>query len=121
MVFALLDLHRDLGPGAFIDGRLELDSCVLAPLLRPAGPEQVAFVHTAYQELLAARFLATPSGREAAADLSGGAFITEQVRAFLARIPAVVPSDDCVLPAGVHLVGPAERLLLRRVRHAVRF
>ncbi|MFE1174232.1 SUMF1/EgtB/PvdO family nonheme iron enzyme [Streptomyces sp. NPDC058773] len=120
-VFSLLELHRDLGSGAFIDGRLELDSCVLAPLLRPAGPDRVAFVHTAYQELLAARFLATPSGREEAADLPGGAFITEQVRAFLARIPAAVPSDDCVLPAGVHLVGPAERLLLRRVRHAVRF
>lgn len=102
-VFSLLDLHRDLGPGAFNNGRLELNSCVLAPLLRPAGPDQVAFVHTAYQELLAARFLATPT------------------RAFLARIPTVVPSDDCLLPAGVHLVGPAERLLLRRVRHAVRF
>ncbi|WP_411133023.1 SUMF1/EgtB/PvdO family nonheme iron enzyme [Streptomyces sp. C10] len=120
-VFSLVDLHRDLGPGAFADGRLELDSCVLAPLLRPAGPDQVAFVHTAYQELLAARFLATPSGREEVAKLPGDAFITEQVRAFLARIPAVVPSDECVLPAGVHLVGPAERLLLRRVRHAVRF
>lgn len=30
-VFSLLDLHRDLGPGAFNNGRLELNSCVLAP------------------------------------------------------------------------------------------
>ena len=56
-VFSLLDLHRMLGAGAFTDGRLDFDSCLLAPLLRSAGPEPVTFVHTAYLELLAARFL----------------------------------------------------------------
>lgn len=120
-VFSILDLHRGLGAGAFADGRLELDSCVLAPLLRPAGPDRVAFVHTAYQELLAARYLAAPDGRQAAVDIPEGAFITEQVRAFLARTPTATPADDCVLPTGVHIVGPAERLLLRRVRRPVRF
>ncbi|MEW1722332.1 SUMF1/EgtB/PvdO family nonheme iron enzyme [Streptomyces sp. NPDC093109] len=125
--FSVLDLQRRLGSEAFRDGRLDLADCVIAPLLRPAGPDRAAFAHTAYQELLAARYLATPKGREAAADMAGGPFITEQVRAFLARVPtsaaptATPPADDCVLPAGVHLVGPAERLLLRRVRHPVRF
>lgn len=120
-VFSVLDLYRHLGPGAFADGCLELDACVLAPLFRPAGPDRVAFGHTAYQELLAARYLATASGRMDAAELPGEAFITEQVRSFLARLSAVVPSNDCVLPRGVYLVGPAERLLLRRVSQAVEF
>ncbi|WP_166029413.1 SUMF1/EgtB/PvdO family nonheme iron enzyme [Streptomyces chilikensis] len=122
-VFSLLDLHRWLGPGAFRDGLLDLDACVLAPLLRAAGPEQVAFVHTAYQELLAARYLADPAHREAAVDIAGGAFLTEQVRAFLAEVSAGASAgtDDCVLPAGAYLVGPAERLLIRRVERPVRF
>jgi formylglycine-generating enzyme required for sulfatase activity/HEPN domain-containing protein len=120
-VFSLLDLHRQLGADAFQDGRLDLDACVLAPLLRPAGPDHVAFVHTAYQELLAARFLAEPSNRHLAADLPGGAFLTEQVRAFLAGMSRTPQSDDCVLPAGAYLVGPAERLLIRRVERPVRF
>ncbi|MGH3313533.1 MAG: SUMF1/EgtB/PvdO family nonheme iron enzyme [Streptomyces sp.] len=122
-VFSLLDLHRELGPEAFAGHKLDLAACALAPLLRPVGPDAAAFAHTAYQELLAARYLSTPEGREAAADISGGAFLTEQVRAFLAprQNTAAALSDDCVLPAGVHLVGPAERLLLRRVRRPVRF
>ncbi|MFJ1595486.1 SUMF1/EgtB/PvdO family nonheme iron enzyme [Streptomyces sp. NPDC088261] len=119
--FSVLDLHRHLGSGAFTDGRLDLDSSVLAPLLRPAGPDRAAFAHTAYQELLAARYLATPEGLEEAADMPGGAFITEQVRAFLARLSMDAFTDNCVVPAGVYLVGPAERLLLRRVRRPVRF
>lgn len=123
-VFSVLDLHRRLGPAAFTDGRLDFDACVLAPLLRPAGADHVAFVHTAYQELLAARYLADPAHRDAAAALPGGAFVTEQVRTFLASLPAtsVAPAnDDCVLPAGTYLVGPAERLLLRHVDQPVRF
>ncbi|WP_328393951.1 hypothetical protein OHS70_04700 [Streptomyces sp. NBC_00390] len=108
-VFSLLDLHRLLGASAFTDGRLEFDACVLAPLLRPAGPEHVAFVHTAYQELLAARYLAEPAHRDAAAEIPGSAFLTEQVRAFLAGSPAAPAGEDCVLPAGTYLVGPAER------------
>ncbi|MER5477955.1 SUMF1/EgtB/PvdO family nonheme iron enzyme [Streptomyces sp. NPDC002734] len=122
-VFSLLDLHRWLGPGAFRDGRLDLEACVLAPLLRPAGPERVAFAHTAYQELLAARYLADPAHREGAADIADGVFLTEQVRAFLAEVSAgaATDTDDCVLPAGAYLVGPAERLMIRRVERPVRF
>ncbi|WP_200308755.1 SUMF1/EgtB/PvdO family nonheme iron enzyme [Streptomyces adelaidensis] len=120
-VFSLLDLLRQLGAGAFTDGRLDLDACVLEPLLRPAGPEHVAFVHSAYQELLAARYLTDPAHRDEAADIPGGAFLTEQVRAFLAGMPVRPQSDDCVLPSGTYLVGPAERLLVRRVPQPVRF
>lgn len=120
-VFSLLDLLRQLGADAFVDGRLDLDSCILAPLLRRVGAEQIAFVHTAYQELLAARYLADPAPRDAAADIPGGAFLTEQVRAFLAGMPGTPRSDDCVLPAGAYLVGPAARLLIRRVRRSVLF
>ncbi|MGW0825853.1 SUMF1/EgtB/PvdO family nonheme iron enzyme [Streptomyces sp. NPDC002845] len=120
-VLSLLDLFRQLGADAFMGGRLDLDACVLAPLLRPAGPDHAAFVRTAYQELLAARHLADPGARNAAADIPGGAFLTEQVRAFLAGMPSAPETDDCVLPAGAYLVGPAERLLIRRVQRPVRF
>ncbi|MFI1024281.1 SUMF1/EgtB/PvdO family nonheme iron enzyme [Streptomyces olivaceus] len=126
-VFSLLDLHRELGADAFTDGRLDPASCVLAPLLRPVGPDHVAFAHTAYQELLAARYLADPTHREAAAELPGGAFLTEQVRAFLAEGSTDADgsgnavSDDCVLPAGAYLVGPTERLQVRSVKRSVRF
>ncbi|MFE2507650.1 SUMF1/EgtB/PvdO family nonheme iron enzyme [Streptomyces naganishii] len=122
-VFSLLDLHRVLGADAFTGGRLDPAACVLAPLLRPAGPDHVAFVHTAYQELLAARYLSDPANLDAAADIPGGAFLTEQVRAFLAGLSgdAGDTRDDCVLPAGAYVVGPAERLLIRRVERPVRF
>ncbi|MGW1892794.1 SUMF1/EgtB/PvdO family nonheme iron enzyme [Streptomyces sp. NPDC002004] len=119
-VFSFLDLHRLLGADAFSAGILSLDTCVLAPLLRPVGPDHVAFAHTAYQELLAARHLAE-SGRDTAADVAGGPFLTEQVRAFLAGMPTSPETDDCVVPAATYLVGPAERLLLRRVPRPVLF
>ncbi|WP_234318898.1 SUMF1/EgtB/PvdO family nonheme iron enzyme [Streptomyces sp. NRRL S-237] len=119
-VFSLLDIHRQLGPSAFKDGRLDLEACALAPLLRPAGTDHVAFVHTAYQELLAARYLAEPANRELAADLPG-AYLTEQTRAFLAGIPSNPETNNCVLPAGAYLVGPTERLLIRRIERPVRF
>ena len=118
-VFSLLDLHRMLGAEAFTDGRLDIEACLLAPLLRPAGPEHVAFAHTAYLELLAARYLAEQGNTTAGSE--GGAFLTEQVRAFRAGLPAASPGNDCVLPAGTYMVGPAERLLLRHVPHPVRF
>ncbi|MFI9580313.1 hypothetical protein ACIHCQ_00300 [Streptomyces sp. NPDC052236] len=50
--FSVLDLHRYLGTSAFTDGRLDLTASVLAPLLRPAGPDRAAFAHTAYQDCL---------------------------------------------------------------------
>jgi formylglycine-generating enzyme required for sulfatase activity/HEPN domain-containing protein len=120
-VFSLVDLLRQLGADAFSDGRLDLGACALAPLLRPAGPDHVAFVHSAYQELLAARYLADPAHQDEAADIPDGAFLTEQVRAFLAGMPSRPQTDDCVLPGGAYLVGPAERLLIRRISHSVRF
>ncbi|GAA0452417.1 SUMF1/EgtB/PvdO family nonheme iron enzyme [Streptomyces olivaceiscleroticus] len=120
-VFSLLDLLRELGADAFVDGHVNLETCVLAPMLRRAKADRVAFVHSAYQELLAARYLADPANRNASADIAGGAFLTEQVRAFLAEIADSAQTDDCVLPAGAYLVGPAERLLIRRVENPVRF
>ncbi|MEU9060611.1 SUMF1/EgtB/PvdO family nonheme iron enzyme [Streptomyces sp. NPDC048430] len=120
-VFSLLDLHRWLGAGAFRDGQLDFDACMLSPLLRRVGPDHAAFVHTAYQELLAARYLTEDGHRSAAADGQGGPFLTEQVRAFLTALVAAPTTEDCVLPAGTYVVGPAERLLLRRVPRAVRF
>ncbi|MFI0818571.1 SUMF1/EgtB/PvdO family nonheme iron enzyme [Streptomyces sp. NPDC021098] len=124
-VFSLLELHNALGPQAFDGGRITPEAFHLSRLFRPAGPQALAFVHSAYQELLAARYLSTPDGRAQAADLPDAAYLTEQIRAFLAAhstLPAhPAPADDCVLHPGVYLVGPAERLLLRRVRHPVRF
>ncbi|MFJ8636807.1 hypothetical protein [Streptomyces sp. NPDC093568] len=95
-----------MGAGAFEDGRLDLDACVLAPLLRPAGPDHVAFVHTAYQELLAARFLAEAANRDLAADLPGGAFLTEQVRIFLAGMPGRPETTACCPPGRTWWVRP---------------
>lgn len=115
-VFSLLDLYRLVGPDAFSGGRPELSGFLLGPLFRSAGGDNLAFAHSAYQEFLAARHLAGAVLSEPVET----AHLTEQVRAFRARMPAT-QSDDCVLPAGVYLVGPAERLLLRRVSHSVRF
>ncbi len=114
-------MHRALGPGAFDRGRPDLDACVLASLLRPAGDDHVAFRHSSYQEYLAAQYLLDEEGRREAAELPGEAFITEQVRAFLAGSISPIDDDSCVLPPGDYLVGPAERLLMRRVHRAVRF
>jgi len=124
-VFSLLELHNALGPQAFDGGRITLEAFRLSPLFRPADSQALAFIHSAYQELLAARYLSTPDGRAQAADLPDAPYLTEQVRAFLAAhstLPAhPAPAEDCVLHPGVYLVGPAERLLLRRVHHLVRF
>ncbi|MCQ8829460.1 SUMF1/EgtB/PvdO family nonheme iron enzyme [Streptomyces malaysiensis] len=124
-VFPLLELHNALGPQAFDGGRITPEDFRLIPLFRPAGPQALAFIHSAHQELLAARYLSTPDGREQAAELPGAPYLTEQVRAFLAAHPTAnahpAPAEDCVLHPGVYLVGPAERLLLRRVHHPIRF
>lgn len=121
-IFPLLELHNALGPEIFAGGRIETDALLLAPLFRPVGADAVTFRHSAYQELLTARYLSRPADREEAAALPGGARITEQVRSFLTHLSTEEPrSDDCVLPTGVYLVGPAERLLLRRITKPVRF
>ncbi|WP_431774807.1 SUMF1/EgtB/PvdO family nonheme iron enzyme [Streptomyces cucumeris] len=114
-VFSVLDIYRALGPEVFTGGRLALDDFVLAPLFRPAGRDELAFTHSAYQELLAARYLA-----QNPTEPPEGAYLTEQVRAFRSRMPSR-RSDDCVLHAGTYLVGPAERLLLRPVHRSVQF
>jgi len=124
-VFPLLELHNALGPEAFDGGLITPEAFRLAPLFRPADDQALAFIHSAYQELLAARYLSTPGGREQAMDLPGAPYLTEQVRAFLAAHPTntspPAPAEDCVLRPGVYLVGPAERLLLRRIQQPVRF
>ncbi|MCD9589679.1 ATP-binding protein, partial [Streptomyces sp. 8ZJF_21] len=86
-VFPLLELHNALGPQAFDGGRITPEDFRLIPLFRPAGPQALAFIHSAYQELLAARYLSTPDGREQVAELPGAPYLTEQVRAFLAAHP----------------------------------
>ncbi|MGP3949594.1 SUMF1/EgtB/PvdO family nonheme iron enzyme [Streptomyces sp. 7N604] len=121
-VFPLLELHNVLGPEIFRDGRIDTAALRLAALFRPVGTDAVAFLHSAYQELLTAHYLAPASNREQAAALPGGVHLTEQVRAFLSHHSTGTPaSDDCVLPVGVYLVGPPERLLLRRISRPVRF
>lgn len=116
-VFSLPDVYRALGPDVFNAGRLDLEDFRLAPLFRMAGPDCAAFVHSAYQELLAARHLAADA---TTMDRPEDAYLTEQVRTFRSRLPSQRESD-CVLPTGVYLVGPAERLLLRRIHRPVRF
>jgi formylglycine-generating enzyme required for sulfatase activity len=84
----------------------------------------VAFRHAAYQELLAAEFLRTAAGRETALAVVKRPRLTEQVREFLyllsARAGAGAVSGDCVVPAGVYVVGPSHHLMLRRIDQAVR-
>jgi hypothetical protein len=46
---------------------------------------------------------------------------TSQVREFLGRHSSVAGTDDCVLPAGVYVVGPGHHLMLRRVERPVKF
>ncbi len=122
--FSLVELVNELGIEVFGGGRVEFGSFRLAPLFRPAvgAGGVVAFRHAAYQELLAAEFLRTAGGREAAVAAAERPRVTEQVRDFLWRRGAVgVVADDCVLPAGVYLVGPSHHLMLRRVERPVRF
>jgi formylglycine-generating enzyme required for sulfatase activity len=82
----------------------------------------VAFRHVAYQELLAAEFLRTAEGRAAALGAPERPRLTEQVRQFLCRRgDGAAGTDDCVLPAGVCVVGPSHHLMLRRIERPVRF
>ncbi|MEU1627002.1 SUMF1/EgtB/PvdO family nonheme iron enzyme [Streptomyces sp. NPDC020096] len=121
-VFSLVELHNALGLDAFTDGRIDPTSFRLTPLFRPVGPSDLAFLHSAYQELLTARYLAVADNRARAADRHEGPYLTEQVRSFLAAMSSTShSSDDCVLSPDVYLVGPAERLLLRRIKRPVRF
>jgi len=115
-VFSFVDLVNDWGIELFEGGRLTYDSFRLRALFRLAGPSAVAFAHCAYQELLAAEYLRDPANR-----IEAGPRLTEQVREFLSKRSAPAPTDDCVLPAGVYLVGPSHHLMLRRIDQPVRF
>ena len=54
-------------------------------------------------------------------DGAGRPRVTEQVRDFLRRRASQAGTDDCVLPAGVYVVGPGHHLMLRRVGRPVKF
>jgi Sulfatase-modifying factor enzyme 1/NACHT domain len=125
--FTLVELFNEFGAAVFDGGRIGFDSFRLAPLFRPAGAASsgdcaaVAFRHSAYQELLAAEFLRAPQGRDAALAAAERPRLTEQVREFLHRRSSQAVTDDCVVPAGVYLVGPSHHLMLRRIQRPVRF
>jgi hypothetical protein len=128
-VFTLVDLVNELGIGAFSGGDVDAGNFRLRDLFRIADPAgtALAFRHVAYQELLAAEFLRSPQGRDAALTASPQPRLTEEVREFLHRRSQVtctatagVTAADCVVPAGVYLVGPSHHLMLRRLHRPVR-
>ncbi|MEU8272509.1 SUMF1/EgtB/PvdO family nonheme iron enzyme [Sphaerisporangium sp. NPDC049002] len=120
--FTFVDIVNDVGISLFEGGRLSYNAFRLRAFFRPVESSGVAFVHSAYQELLAAEYLRDPANRESAVET--GPRLTEQVRDFLyrrSRHAPQAPSVDCVLPAGTYLVGPSHHLMLRRVERPVRF
>jgi Sulfatase-modifying factor enzyme 1/NACHT domain len=126
--FSLAELVNELGISVFEGERIGFGQFRLAGLFRVAdgaGGKVVAFRHAAYQELLVAEYLRTAAGREMALSVVKRPRLTEQVREFLHRLSARAGpgagSGDCVLPAGVYLVGPSHHLMLRRIDQAVRF
>ncbi|MCG5213106.1 SUMF1/EgtB/PvdO family nonheme iron enzyme [Streptosporangium soli] len=118
--FSFVDIVNHLGIEVFEGGRLTYDTFRLWPLFRPAGPSEVAFAHSAYQELLAAEYLRHPPNLDSAPTTPR---LTEQVREFLHRRsqPPPDPAGDCVLPTGTYLVGPSHHLMLKRIDQPVRF
>jgi hypothetical protein len=128
-VFPLVELVNGLGIEAFDGGRVEAGSFRLASLFRAADDAgtAVAMRHMAYQEILAAEFLRSPQGRDAALRASAHPRLTEEVRGFLhhrsqvtAAAGAGGAAGDCVVPAGVYLVGPSHHLMLRRTGQPAR-
>ena len=117
--FTLVELCNALGTECF-EGRIAYSSFKLRHLFRSDGPDRVAFIHSSYQELLAAEYLRSPDARVRAA--AGPARLTEQIRAFLRIRSQEAPvRDDCILPTGTYLVGPSHNLMLRHVAVPVRF
>lgn len=118
--FTLVDIVNHLGIDMFEGGQLTYDAFRLQPLFRPIGNLEVAFIHSAYQELLAAEHLRHPPTVESA---PAAPRLTEQVREFRYRRsqPAPAPAEDCVLPAGTYLVGASHHLMLRQIERPVRF
>jgi Sulfatase-modifying factor enzyme 1 len=128
-VFPLIELVNGLGMDVFDGGRADAPSFRLGALFRIANPAGTALAlrHAAYQELLAAEFLRSPQGRDAALAATPRPRLTEEVREFLhhrselaAPAPGADPAGDCVAPAGVYLVGPSHHLMLRRLTRPVR-
>src|SRR5262249_5593474 len=128
--FTLIELCNELGLSMFDGGRIGFEEFRARSLFRPASPAgsragadvRIAFRHAAYQELLAAEFLRTREGRDEAVQASARPRLTEQVREFVRRgSSADAGSDNCVLAAGVYLVGPSHHLLLRRIEQPVLF
>jgi formylglycine-generating enzyme required for sulfatase activity len=113
---------------AFDGARVDFDAFRLRDLFRAvdAAGNALAFRHVAYQELLAAEFLRNAAGRDIALATTARPRLTEQVREFLCRRSigagtGVARDDgDCVVPAGVYLVGPSHHLMLRRIERPVR-
>lgn len=118
--FTFVDLVNELGLSLFDGGRIGFDSFRLRSLFRPAGPDRVAFRHIAYQELLAAEYLRTAQGRDSALAATGRPRLSEQIREFLHHRSSQPEADNCILPAGVYLVGPSHHLMLRRIQRPVR-
>jgi hypothetical protein len=128
-VFSLVDLVNTLGIEVFDGGRVDAGSFRLRGLFRAADAAvtAVAMRHTAYQELLAAEYLRSPQGRDAALQAAPRPRVTEQVREFLYRrsqatgtASAGTMAGDCVVPAGVYLVGPSHHLMLRQLAQPAR-
>ena len=128
-VFTLVELVNEFGISVFAGGRVEPASFRLRDLFRVADADgsALALRHVVYQELLAAEFLRSPQGRDAALAAALHPRLTEEIREFLhlrsqaTSLPGTTGSaDDCVVPAGVYLVGPGHHLLLRRVERPVR-
>ncbi|MEV7010512.1 SUMF1/EgtB/PvdO family nonheme iron enzyme [Streptosporangium sp. NPDC051022] len=120
--FTFVDLVNDLGISLFEGGRLTYDTFRLKEFFRPVESSGVAFLHSAYQEPLAAEHLRDPGSGESIPKTAPR--LTEQVREFLyrgSRQVSRVPTDDCVLPSGTYLVGPSHHLMYRRVERPVRF
>jgi hypothetical protein len=123
-VFTLTELVNELGIAVFRGEHVEPGTFRLQELFRPADAAgtAVAFRHAAYQELLAAEFLTNPAGRSAALAAATHPRLTEEARSFLYRRSQATsqPATDCVVPAGVYLVGPSHHLMLRRVDNPTR-
>ena len=128
-MFTLVELVNEFGISVFAGGRVEPASFRLRDLFRVADADgsALALRHVVYQELLAAEYLRSPQGRDAALAAALHPRLTEEIREFLhlrsqaTSLPGTTgPADDCVVPAGVYLVGPGHHLLLRRVERPVR-
>jgi hypothetical protein len=128
-VFPLIELVNGLGMDAFDGGQADAGSFRLKALFRVADPAGTALAlrHAAYQELLAAEFLRSPQGRDAALAAVLRPRLTEEVREFLhhrsqgaGAPPGTGLAGDCLAPAGVYLVGPSHHLMLRRVSRPIR-